>query len=275
MSTRRQQGLKIGLLLSLGVLSETQPCAHADENVTAVTSKVVSKDYVRAKLADGSYQREDYFLKNGGRFDKPSGDASIDNIAFPYIARVIVNQLGNQNYRPGTDPRTGKLIIVVFWGSTGIPDLISNHALSDVSRNPRGGPDLPLNAFENAMRDMSDSMNAGILGYDWNKIHAAPAKFGSPYPSEQENQIELQSGRYFVVLMAYDCQAFVSHRKYKELWETRFSISTRNTNFTKALLVMAKDASGYFGQDSHGLQHIPEGQVHVGEIKSLGPLPQK
>ena len=66
-------------------------------------------------------------------------------------------------------------------------------------------------------------------------------------------------------------------KKYKELWETRFSVSKRNTDFTKALAKMAKDASGYFGRDSHGLQHLPEGHVNVGEIKSLGEVepPQK
>jgi hypothetical protein len=267
--------MRIGLLLSWAIISAAQPCARADENVTAVSSKVVSKDYVRAKLPDGSYQPEEYFLKNGGRFDKPSGDASIDNIGFPEMARVIAGQLGAQNYVRAKSKQSGKLIIVVFWGTTATPDLASNRALNDVSRTPREGPDLPLVAFENAMRDMSDSMNAGILGYDWDKIHAAPPKFGSPYPRDQTDEFELQGDRYFVVLMAYDCQAFVAQKSYKELWETRFSVSTRNTNFTKALLTMAKDASGYFGKDSHGLQHVPEGEVHVGELRSLGPVPEK
>ena len=57
-------------------------------------SKVVSKDYVRTKLSDGSYQPEEYFLKNGGRYDNPSGDASIDNKELPgRIARVIAEEL--------------------------------------------------------------------------------------------------------------------------------------------------------------------------------------
>jgi len=52
----------------------------------------------------------------------------------------------------------------------------------------------------------------------------------------------------------------------------RFHVRQRD-DLTK----MAKDASNYFGRDSHGLQHIPEGRVNVGQVKSLGEVepPQK
>ena len=257
---------------------------RADNEVTAIYSKVVSRDYVRSKLADGSFKPEEYFLKNGGRYDKPSGDASIDNKSFPDIARVIVEQLGTQNYRPGTDPKTGKLIMVVYWGTTMPHDRSTDHALEregyQVVLLPHGGkavlggPDGNEVSLEEFIRARADGSNAGLLGYDWEKINVPSQYLFNAYQNELN---ELELGRYFVVLMAYDCQAFLKQKKYKELWETRFSVGTGNTDFTKALPKMAKDASIYFGRDSNGLQHLPEGEVNIGAVKSLGEaeLPQK
>lgn len=83
---------------------------------------------------------------------------------------------------------------------------------------------------------------------------------------------EIEGNRYFVVLMAYDFQLLWKQKKHKLLWETRFSIDERRNQFDKALLVMAQNASQYFGQDSHGLSRmrIREGKVEVGEPTSLG-----
>jgi len=275
MNTSRALPIAVWILAGFGVSLGPLSAARADDDVTAVSSKVVDKGYIRTKLLDGSYQPEGYFLRNGGRYDKPSGDASMDNKGFPDIARVIVPQLATQNYRAAADPKKGKLIIIVYWGTTIIPDFSMFHALDQV-----GGArtaDLDQAALENFMRDNTDRRNAGLLGYDWHKINRAPAIFDFKYPEDGRNLSELEGERYFVVLMAYDCQEFLRRKKYKELWETRFSVSTRNTDFTKALPKMAKDASGYFGRDSHGVQHLPEGHVYVGETKSLGEVepPQK
>jgi len=266
----RQRGMSIGLLLGWAALFAAQPHALADADLTAVNSKVASKDYIRRKLPDGSYQPEEYFLKNGGRYEKTSGDASIDHIGFPDIAPVIVERLGTEDYIPAKSPKTGKLIILVTWGVTIPPDLRSNR-LDQMA----GGLDLSEADFENYARLNTDGKNAGILGYDFAKIHSAPSKFEHLYPEAQKELSELEGERYFVVLMAYDCRTFLRQKKYKELWETRFSTSTHNTNFTKALAMMAQAASTYFGKDSQGLQHVPEGRVSIGEPKSLGNVPEK
>jgi hypothetical protein len=88
---------------------------------------------------------------------------------------------------------------------------------------------------------------------------------------------EIEENRYFVVLMAYDFQILWKQKKHKLLWETRFSIRQRHHNFDKDLPSMAQYASQYFGQDSHGLVHkeIPQGHVDIGEVKSLGSVPDK
>jgi hypothetical protein len=58
---------------------------------------------------------------------------------------------------------------------------------------------------------------------------------------------------------------------------TRLSVRERGTDFTKVLPSMVNYGSQYFGMDSHGLvrKALPQGHVEVGEIKSLGEVPEK
>ncbi len=77
--------------------------------------------------------------------------------------------------------------------------------------------------------------------------------------------------------MAYDFQLLAKEKKHKLLWETRFSIRQRGSNFDEQLEAMTKYASKYFGQDSHGLQRksMPFGTVRLDELKILGDVPGK
>src|SRR5471030_2899969 len=88
---------------------------------------------------------------------------------------------------------------------------------------------------------------------------------------------ELQHDRYFVVLMAYDFQMMWKTKKHKLLWETRMSVPQRGSEFNEELLAMAKSASRYFGQDTHGLvrRGMAAGRVDVGDVQTLGVLAAK
>jgi hypothetical protein len=278
---RARLPITVWILASCGVLLPILPAASPDEEITAVFSKVVSKDYVRKKLPDGSYQPEEYSLKNGGRYGKHSGDGSIDKLGFPDIARVIVEQLGTQNYlwdrTLATPQKLGNLLIIIRWGKTRPPDLSEPRDLApvgpDYSRGiyPEQGRmarehyadtmEAPSNALKDDIRIKTDESNAGILGYDYDL-------------SDMQGLFEVEHERYFVVVTAFDSQIYSKEKKFKELWETRFSVSTHKTNFTKALPMMAKEASDYFGQNSDGLERVPLGHVKVGEPKSLGDVEQ-
>jgi hypothetical protein len=67
------------------------------------------------------------------------------------------------------------------------------------------------------------------------------------------------------------------HGKPKLLWGTRISLSERHHDFSKELPIMTQYAARYFGQDSHGLilKPVAEGHVDIGEVKSLGEVPDK
>jgi hypothetical protein len=136
---------------------------------------------------------------------------------------------------------------------------------------------LATAAAANRTRDEVNAKNASLLGYDswWD----ATAGFeGTPLEHRRDDMVaELEHDRYFVILMAYDFQLMWKQKKHKLLWETRFSVQQRGIDFDRALPLMAKNASKYFGQDSHGLLHqeIPEGRVDVGLIQTLGTVAAK
>jgi len=275
------------------------------DGVTAVSGRT-SKDYVRTQLANGSFAPESYAFGKGGIWTGETKDASIDKLTFLDVAHVIAVPLASQNYLPSTDPNTTKLLIMVYWGTTRVPDqpndsptyahlqdamtVIGNRNLNRgrtaSTGTPPGGPeDRPLEdalttaiaATEaaNRLRDQTDYLNAKMLGYDSWWANFEGDKRGTAFQQDKDDLLEeIEDSRYFVVLMAYDFQFLWKEKKTKLLWETRFSIRQRHHEFDKALPSMAQYASQYFGQDSRGLvrKEIPLGHVEVGQVKSLGEV---
>jgi hypothetical protein len=299
---------KSGLLACCALLLLTGRAASADdavEGVTAVASKV-SRDYVRAKLPNGSFQPEAYAFGEGGNWGGELRDLTIDRLKFVDVAKVIAAPLASQKYLPATDPRDTRLLIMVYWGTTAVPEPYSDsmaydqfsmasqglgtpkvdssskgyHALSSGNTRTGGGggdADAKWSAaaimltMVNRARDRMDFSNALMLGYDSPGLigteqgnYARGTAFGV---DRDDLYTEIEENRYFVVLMAYDFQLLWKEKKHKLLWETRFSISERHNRFDKALPVMARYASQYFGQDSNGLlrTRVPEGKVEVKE----------
>jgi hypothetical protein len=267
------------------------------EGVTAVASSA-SKDYVRARLPDGSFAPESYAFGEGGVWGGEIKDATIDDLHFMDVARNITEPLASRKYFPANDPNKTKLLIMVYWGTTAVPartdidplyeeyyQLMSVYRLMVEEGDP--GADgvltsaLHILSMANHQREKLDFKNAAMLGYD------ASGLIGTDYGRdiehtalgrERRDQVEeIEENRYFVVLMAYDFQLMWRQKKHKLLWETRFSISERRNQFDKALPLMAAYASRYFGQDSNGLlrTRVPDGRVDVGEPKSLGAVPEK
>lgn len=263
-------------------------------------------DYVRAKLPDGSFKAESYAFGKGGYWSGPLNDGTIDKMDFLSIAHTIAGPLADEHYFPAKDPRTTKLLIMVYWGTTNAPEHASDspeylaaqryfEAAALLPKLPAAGPHSPatklspqaeeieftgvqLMRAENVMRDNENKRNAMLLGYNswWNATNDAP--MGTPKELQRQDMIdELEEDRYFVVLMAYDFQALSKDRKHRLLWETRFSIREHNHQFDKQLAAMTLEASRYFGRDSNGLKHdpLPSGKVEVGEIRNLGAIPEK
>jgi hypothetical protein len=205
-----------------------------------------------------------YELRNGGNFDGPRVDVTMDSLSFEDVSRVIVGPLASQNYVQDDDPDTAKLLIVVCWGTTIVPD----------DANPKDTRDLHVSSgdLEERLDGQIDAKSANILGYTDEIFRTSPTD-----PKMKTLQGEIEQDRYYVVLLAYDFKAARRFGIHKLLWETRFSIPEPGNDFEKAFPKMASIAAPYFGQDSHGLIHhnLGEGHVEVGVPRSLGALPEK
>jgi hypothetical protein len=283
--------------------------ASQAEVVEAVASKI-AKDYVRKKLPDGTFQPETYVFGKGDDWRGARVDSTIDDMDFMDVARVLAVPLAKKQYLPAADPKTTDELIMMSWGTTRAPDNVARsepaqllqkatqmhdnatmmlkHATSKAERvaaqelladaNNQMATDLDAVQAESQMREDTDMKTATLLGYDswWVAVNSAMG--GSPLGYRRaEMEDELEEDRYFVVLTAFDYQKLVKEKKSKFLWEVRFSIREQGTQFDKRIQGMAELASDYFGRDSAGLHHdaLPEGNVEIGPVRSLGEVPGK
>ncbi len=283
---------------------------RADDTLAVAVSSRVSNDYVRAHLADGSIQPETFAFGKGGLWGGGVADPSIDHLKFEDIARIIVVPLTAQHYVSAKDPKTTKLLIMVYWGATEPPASdrdsaataemqtaetnlnTAQFAAQAAAAHTPSGPNstglapnysvaeaqddletaIQFVGAQDEIRNKVDIKNANILGYDswW----ADTVRFqGLPFTFRDDMIRELEDPRYFVVLMAYDFQLMWKQKKVKLLWETRYSIRERGNDFDKQLAAMTRSAARYFGQDSKGLVHkeLPQGHVEVGEPRPADP----
>jgi hypothetical protein len=185
-------------------LSPTRVFANGGE-LTAVYAQAAD-DYVRPKLADGSYEPETYTFGNGGRMAGSTRDDSIDKLTFLDVAKVIAAPLDRMKFVPekDRDPDKTKLLIMVYWGTTnGTKESTEAFAFESVqgvqtgergvapaaeaptgaSHSSGGKPNdsakitrlaqedeitsgLGTVSIEEKMRDESDMKTAMLLGYD-------------------------------------------------------------------------------------------------------------
>jgi hypothetical protein len=244
---------------------------------------------------DGAFLAETYEFKEGGNFGGPRQDVTMDKLTFDDVSKVIAPLLAAQSYLPSDDPSSTKLLIVVYWGATIVPEDVNPHdtraslhlkelALQALTAAKEGDPtgmqryrDLTADSeasekSEAAQDGTIDAKSANILGYT-DEIF----KTGQFDPKITTLRDEIERDRYYVVLLAYDYHAARRYGQHRLLWETRFSIPEPGNDFEKAFPIMASIASKYFGQDSRGLVHhnLDDGKVEVGEPKSLGAVPEK
>ncbi|HZZ19973.1 MAG TPA: hypothetical protein VFE25_11410 [Opitutaceae bacterium] len=91
-----------------------------DVEAVAIESRA-SADYMRIRDADGKPVAETFAFAKGGVWR--SGEAgSKDPLDFMAVARTVAAPLASQNYISSKDPGRTKLLVVVYWGTTRVPD---------------------------------------------------------------------------------------------------------------------------------------------------------
>jgi len=244
------------------------------ETLTAVSAKEFN-GYSRTQRADGTFETETFAFGNGGPITAQLisvRDPTIDDVGFNSIAHKIAVPLARQNYVSTRSPDRTGLLIMVFWGrTTGTASLATaNRAAWGESVDALDAWNAHLLGFDR--RDFQMSFTPSLAGFD---TSLKPMLLRQSYHDTHDS---LAVDRYFVVLRAFDFQALWRHKQVRALWETRFSLSERHHDFGEELPEMARVASIYFGQDSHGLVRIPpvpEGRIDIGELQNLGAVPQR
>jgi hypothetical protein len=292
------------VILFLVVALATGLDVHAGE-VEAVYARTMN-GYVRRRLADGTWAPETYVFKKGDYWGGFVAGDAMDKLSFENIAREISGVLAKDRYVLSAGREEAQLLMVLSWGIAGPMDRRSNpevdlvrqqasaeqaffQELAELSVRPAKvnspkNPAPPRNSAapgesprsgignqegvdaERFAEQIADSQS--MLAAMTNRQNASMMGFSSA------TDPELEGMRYFVALQAFDYQLVLQRRKSKLLWEARFSIRERGA-FGERLAAMASGAARFLGNNTNGLQYrsLPEGHVEIGEIRSLGFLP--
>ena len=247
----------IGAAASAPAFDLTTFNARGSNEITAVSARA-SDDYVRVRQPDGSFPVETYTFGKGGNYGGPVRDPTIEAFGFQEVAKEIAGTLATQNYLPNTDPANTRFLIMVYWGTSTGP-------ASNASQFPT-----------KELRNMQLNRNAMLLGYADDLRASIGTEWTALGVKRQDLFRDIAVNRYFIVLMAYDFQ-LLRQNKHKLVWETRFSLREAGHDFGKEFPMMAKYAGQFFGQNSHGIVRslVPEGHVDIGDVKSLGTVPDK
>jgi hypothetical protein len=268
----RLPGIGAALVSLIGWAALATPPVARASAIVAVDS-TVSSDYVRTRLADGSLRPETFAFGKGGYLPWIMRDDTIDRLDFTTVAHSIAPTLAQRAYVTARDPDKTRLLIMVYWGTT--------PGAADMGFTPHFVNSSRLGLLQDHSLDLIDYQNASLLGYTSDGLIGTDYGYAlqaTALRHKVEDEVtEVEHSRYFVVLMAYDFQMMWKEKKPKLLWVTRLSIDERRNDFGRELPTMLRIASPYFGKSTGGLIRdvVPEGQVNVGELKSLGAEPEK
>jgi len=259
-------------------------------NERIAVSATAASDYRREVAGQSGLKAQSYVFTPGRFFESGTRDRGLEKTSFTELVKLLAPDLARQQYFPTRDTAAADLVIVVHWGAS----LVYEDPQKDANIEALNAA-LPAYATSIAdagyadpgpMNQISDSMvlanentssalarNAVLLGYAQELKKFGPAG-GLSTEKEKTLRAELSEERYFVVLMAYDYQAFKKDKAAKLRWVTRLSVRTAGNNFTEALPVLCQAGSHVFGKQMDDLVHLKanlrEGRVSLGELKIVG-----
>lgn len=245
---------------------------------------VASESYQKIQAARAPDDIETIHFMEGQFFPGLSKDPSLERVSFQEIVEGLAPNLAKQNYLPGDDIRTGDLLLVVHYGVAAVDTpwdeimgITSEEEEALVygstvgSNNPDTG-DFELSADVNYDVQPSNQRpgagsNARLLGYE-----RQLKKRNLTASDEFDLRTDLEEDRYFIIVMAYDCQKLLNEKEFVLQWSTRFSVRSPGTNFEEAHFALSRAAAPFFGKQLDGLERarVPFGknvEVSIGDLE--------
>jgi hypothetical protein len=145
------------------------PAAPGSVETEAIAiSSRASPDYVRPVHADGTPAPETFAFAKGGLWKTVEAGTN-DDLDFMKVARTISVPLASQHYVASTDPKNTRLLIMVYWGTTRVPD----HATNSI-------------AIQNLQASTQAVMAANL---DAHMVHFNPNDSCAPMEMQQGSQV--------------------------------------------------------------------------------------
>ncbi len=299
---------KIAALLCAAVIAASSSpvfAKHSKKPPRTVAYSVVAKDYQRERLPNGEWKAETYTFGIGQMMDPSERDESLTALSQEEIMLMLAEALQGENYLPEQDPDNIDLLIVINWGKTvpfhdGLKDLSLNQGSNamntlnsiqaDIAPGDSPSPeqrsvmDQATGEFEQMMimqgmadrsRRKANAYNAKLLGYAPSlfEYYSAPPVAGPQRSLMNDLENEIESERYFVILVAYDFEKLVKEKQKSIRWITRFSIRANGRKFDEELANMARAASSQFGVKTKRLKrNLLPGKIRMGEIEVVDVL---
>jgi hypothetical protein len=165
----RQPGAAFALVAAfICAVAAALPARASEENDAVAISSRASADYVRPVHSDGTPAPETFAFAKGGLW-KTVEAGTHDDLDFMKVARTIAVPLASQHYVASTDPKTTRLLIMVYWGTTRVPD----HATNSI-------------ATQNLQAATQAVMAANI---DAHMVHFNPGDSCAPMEMQQGSQV--------------------------------------------------------------------------------------
>ena len=266
--------------MSMGAANLVLASHRNDSVVTAVFSRAFN-NYKRPVKADGSPKIQTYNIAKGGYAPGLGKDASIDDVKFDGMVRVLGKYLAKQGYYPAKDGKKADLMVVLHWGKTTVNkryrdllDLGMQYSTGDAFGTASATGMMLIQAAQD-MRRADDNDIANVLGYtaemDYRNPLNTPVLNAGAESLYYDLVADIEAERYYLAVTAYDFQEILQSKKKVGLWRTVISIDARENRFDERLTLMMAKASPYFGKDSGHLirqfDYVP--RVDLGELKVL------
>ena len=246
----------------------------------------VSVEYQKIQDARAPGDIETIHFMEGQYFGGISKDKSLERVTFQEIVEGLAPNLAKQNYLPGDDIRTGDLLLIVHYGVAAVDtpwdelmgitsqeeeEMLYGSTTSSASYET-GGVELGLDVSYGSQpsnQNPGAGSNAKLLGYD-RQLN----KRDLNHNDEFDLRTDLEEDRYFIIVMAYDCQKLLKEKELALQWTTRFSVRSPGTNFEEAHFALGRAAAPFFGKNLDGLERakVPFGKdvdVSIGELEIL------